>query len=158
MTCLECRQLLSPYQKGELPPAAAAAVAAHAGDCPACSAKLAALRDLDGLLRGLPDREPSPASLLAIRERVHTELAGGEIMDVDQVAAFLKLGREQVAHSLDELPCFEVAGEIRFRRSVLLEWIEAREKAWRQERMRASMAGDDVIDIVASPDAMILDT
>ena len=147
MTCLECQQLLSPYQKGELDADDANRVAGHVANCPACAKRIAALEHLDDMLRGLP-APPTPTSvLMSVRERVHEDVAGGEIMDAGQVAAFLKLTQEQVLDSLDELPCFEIAGQIRFRRAALMQWIEEREAARRREALRAELTEERTMDV-----------
>ena len=142
MTCLECQQLLSPYQKGELDADEAGAVGSHVSDCHTCADRVAALRQLDDLLRAIPTPAPPMSALMAVRERVHSGPEGGEIMDADQVAAFLKLTREQILDSLDELPCFEVAGQIRFRRTALMRWIEEREADRRREALRAELTDE----------------
>ena len=158
MTCLECHQMLSPYDKGELPHEDARRVADHLAQCRSCAQRLEGLRQLDDILRAMPMQEPSSAVLLAVRDRVHGELAGGEILDAGQVAAYLKLSRGQVLDHLDELPCFEVAGEIRFRRTALMEWIEERERARRREALRVRIAGESVIDVSGQPDPVTLET
>jgi len=147
VTCLECQQLLSPYQKGELGREDAEGVASHIANCPACASRVAALGQLDSLLRGLPSPPPPSAVLMSVRERVHQDIAGGEIMDAGQVAAFLRLTQEQVLDSLDELPCFEVAGQIRFRRAALMQWIEDREAARRRDALRSELTDEQVLDV-----------
>ena len=145
MTCLECQQLLSPYEKGELAPDEAGRVAEHLSGCRICEGRTAVLRELDDWLRAAATPEPSASLLVSVRRRVHRDLGGGEIMDVDQVAAFLRLSQAQVLDSLDELPCFEVAGQIRFRRAALLKWIEERESLHRREHLRVHLEwGQDI--------------
>ena len=140
MTCVECQQLLSQLQKGELGEPDAHEAASHVKVCPTCRERLDALRQLDDLLRAVPTPPPHLGTLLSVREQVHRAVLGDEILDADQVATYLKLSREEVMDNLDELPCFEVAGRVRFRRDALLQWIESRETEHRRDTMLRRMA------------------
>ena len=140
MTCVECQQLLSQLQKDELGEQDTQEAAAHVTACPICRERLDALQQLDALLRAVPTPPPHLATLLSVREQVHRAVLGDEILDADQVATYLKLSPEEVMNSLDELPCFEVAGRVRFRRDTLLRWIENRETEHRRDAMLRRMA------------------
>ena len=62
---------LSAFVDGELPPAEAAAVRAHASGCAACTAALADLRALVTNVRGLDVPEPPPTLWPAIEGALH---------------------------------------------------------------------------------------
>ena len=146
MKCPECQNMLSEYERRELGPSESARVAEHVRSCARCAKKLEALHCLDDLVRAVPTASPSAAALLEVRARVHGEAAGGEILDADQVAAYLGLSREDVLQSLDDLPCFEVAGQIRFRRSALSAWIEEQEQQHRHDVMLRRLVTRFTID------------
>jgi len=144
MTCGECQSVLSQYEKGELDPTEAAGVSQHVDSCLVCAKRLEALLNLDALLRGLPSPGPDASGLLSVTEHVHGNVTGGEILDVEQVASYLKLSPEEVLRFLDDLPCFVVAGQVRFRRSALMQWIHEREKEHRRDAMVERFVTDSV--------------
>jgi excisionase family DNA binding protein len=49
------------------------------------------------------------------------------LMTVDEVAAYLRMPREQIYSTLDELPYVEMSYELRFRKSSIDEWLERHE-------------------------------
>ncbi len=69
-----------------------------------------------------------------------------EIMTLEEAADFLRVPRRAIGEIVEDLPAFEVAGEIRVRRSKLLEWIERRERASARSR-----AESQVSSILAAP-------
>jgi hypothetical protein len=72
MSCERIEELLSSYLDGELSPTEKARVEAHLETCASCGALLAALREADKALAGIPELELSPAlmsSLYAIPEK-----------------------------------------------------------------------------------------
>lgn len=139
MTCVECQELLSQLQKRELGKQEAQEVATHVKVCQTCQERLDVLEQLDAFLRALPTPPPQLETLLSIRDEVHRAVLGDEILDADQVATYLKLSRDEVLSRLDELPCFEVAGRVRFRRDTLLRWIESREVEHRRSALLSRM-------------------
>ena len=50
-----------------------------------------------------------------------------EIMTPAQVCDFLQLTPDKFDEVVERLPGFEIAGELRFRRTRIVEWIERRE-------------------------------
>src|SRR5581483_2725166 len=62
MTCAACEPLLGPWVDGELEPTRKEAVSAHLKVCPACAARLAALRELGETVRKIIVPSP-PADL-----------------------------------------------------------------------------------------------
>ena len=90
-----------------------------------------AMRMLRETSRVSPSRETEEAV------RRGTAAGPAEVFDIEGLAAFLCVGVEDVRRCLDEIPCFEVAGKLRFRRSSVERWIEERERAFAATR-RAS--------------------
>jgi len=73
MRCEEARDLLSAYYDGELPPAKADAVAAHAAECLTCAQDLATFRKLSSLTEQL-EHPPAPSG---VWERLEEQLSAG---------------------------------------------------------------------------------
>ena len=74
MTCNRVRKNLSAHLDRELPPRAAARVAAHIETCAACRARLAELERQQAALSRFPAREPSPF----LWTRLEARLSAGE--------------------------------------------------------------------------------
>ena len=105
----------------------------HAAACGTCRQRLASLGRLDAALGQLGRIEPPSPTVLHVRRAILAELRGGqapELMTLDEVAGFLRISLDELEEIVLELPAFELAGQLRVRRSRLLEWTEAREHAW----------------------------
>jgi len=87
------------------------------------------------LLRETSLVSPSRETEEAIRRGAAATPA--EVFDVEGLAAFLGVEVDDVRRCLDEIPCFQVAGKLRFRRSSVERWIEQRERTYAAAR-RAS--------------------
>jgi hypothetical protein len=61
-------------------------------------------------------------------------------MTLDEVAEFLRISLDELEEVVTELPAFEVAGQLRVRRARLLEWVEARERAYRRSSAQSEVA------------------
>jgi hypothetical protein len=145
--CTLTYEELSRYAAGDLAAQRAREVKQHAASCDACRRRLGALSSLDAALSRAPRCEPPAQALLRVRRSLSRELRGSgapELMTLDEVAAFLRVGLDALEEIVLELPCFELAGQLRVRRSKLLEWIESRERAW-----AASSAQSEVARILA---------
>lgn len=102
----------------------------HVARCPSCQTRLTALQRMDQLLRQTIT-QPVPAALAErVRATLQRQWKSTEILTLEEVAAFLHLSIDQLDEITDELPAFELAGQIRVRKTKLLEWIEARERAY----------------------------
>lgn len=147
MDCNVTYEELSRYAAGELPAERARELEQHAASCDGCRRRLAALSSLDVALSRAPRHEPPARALLRARRALSQELRGSgapELMTLDEVAEFLRIGLDELEEIVLELPCFELAGQLRVRRRKLLEWIESRERAW-----SASSAQSEVARILA---------
>lgn len=133
MTCDVTYERLAAFTAGDLGAAAEAEIRGHAAACGRCRDRLEALRHTDASLAALPPVEPSPASVQAVRQLLSVatrEAAPRPIMTLDEVAEFVRLAPEQLGEIVEELPAFELAGQVRVRRERLIEWIEQRERAY----------------------------
>lgn len=70
-----------------------------------------------------------------------------DILTFDEVAAYLRVSADLLKDYLDELPCFELGGKLLFRKEVVVDWIDQREKRYRSELHRVSMKKDQVYTI-----------
>lgn len=130
-----------------LDPDDAAALSAHLQTCARCQQVQAEHAQLSRLLDAHAQRPPqlaAPAAASALRA-VHAALArerspdpAPEIMTLDEVAALLRVSRDDLDLELHSLPVFEFAGQLRVRRARLMAWIEAREQ---QARHRLALVG-----------------
>jgi hypothetical protein len=134
---------LAALAAGDLDPARADEVIAHAAACERCSRRLAALRRADGVLASLPRLAPPAPAVLAAGRALAEATCGGpqpEIMTLDETAAFLRISADELGEIIEELPAFELAGRIRVRRSRLIEWIARREAAYARDAAASRVA------------------
>jgi len=137
MTCEECDDLLWPLAAGELEDGQMREVTVHVEQCTSCQDRLDEVRRLAAAAKALPHATPSRSLCLQTKEAVRLELerlgrvrhAFGPVMNADDVAKYLKVTVETVYRHLDEIPHFELEGQMRFRRESLDRWIESSERA-----------------------------
>lgn len=135
MTCDP--ELLLAFLDGELSAEAAAELACHLAACAACRQTLVSLHQSESGLNALAAATPASDSLAQIQRRVRQELGmvrEREILTIEEAAGFLRLQPDELATVLDDLPWFELAGQIRFRREALVDWARERERECRRER------------------------
>lgn len=94
-------------------------------------------------LMGEPVPEPLAQRVLArVREAARSPgpvpAHVPEVLTLRDAAAFLRISEEELAQILDELPLFELAGQLRIRTERLREWIEQRERTYQRNAFRTS--------------------
>ena len=126
---------LAALADGDLPDDRRRQVLQHVRECSRCRALLDAIGRLDGMLFSAASASPPPAIVLAARRRIEPVLRPQppEIMTLEQAADFLQIEPQQLGTMVDELPAFELAGQIRVRRASLLEWIRRREEDYSRD-------------------------
>jgi hypothetical protein len=115
----------------------------HVQRCPACQERLAAMERVDRDLRLLPRAGPSAGAVLAARRLIARQtrgVVGPEVMTLAEVAAFLRVPPDALAEVAGELPAFEIGGQVRVRRTRLIEWIAERERAYARGRAESEAA------------------
>lgn len=133
MTCEIYAEWLSAQLDGELDPARTAELESHVAGCEVCRETRQILFGLSDEIRDLPHPAPTDRATMAVNGAVH-QIAPkprrtdfGPILDIEDLAEFLRVPVETVGHYLDELPSFELGGKLLFRRSSVERWIEKRE-------------------------------
>lgn len=133
MPCEVTYDELAAFSTGDLSQARADDIRRHVEQCPACMRRLDALRKTDRALGALPPMEPSATAILrarrALSETQHPQ-SEPEVMTLEDVARFLRLSLDELSDLVEELPAFELGGQIRVRRARLVEWIEQRERRY----------------------------
>ena len=135
---------LSALALGELTGERQTVAEDHVVDCAECRERFGALRALEAALGALPGFEPPAAAVLETRRAVNAAVRGAaepEVLTLPEVAGILRVDMAQLRYVMDDLPVFELAGQIRVRRSKLIEWIEEREGAYERRRIESQVAG-----------------
>ena len=135
---------LSALTLGDLDDARSAAVKEHVSTCDYCRRRLRALEALDATLGRLRAVEPPPSAVLHARRSIAQLVRGPgarEIMTLPEVADFLRVSTEELEGVASELPAFELGGQVRVRRSKLIEWIEQRERVYARSAIQSEVAG-----------------
>lgn len=136
MRCDEIRARFDAELDGSLAGAGRRDLQRHLRGCGACREELRRLRAALDLLRTTSRVAPAPALAQWVAEAVRREAheappAAHEVFDIEELAAYLRVEVGDIHRSLDELPYFEVAGKLRFRRASIDRWIEAKERMHR---------------------------
>ena len=104
---------------------------AHLEQCETCRTRLNQLTALRASIRHQGEVSLSHDADLRLRRRIHREIRPDnrlpEILDIESVAQLMQLSVSEVAEILDEIPHFEIAGRIRFRRNRVLDWLREKE-------------------------------
>jgi hypothetical protein len=127
---------LSAFAAGELEGERENEIHRHLGECERCRTRLAALKKTDEALRRVGVYRPPAGVLLGVRRALAQEVRGPEareIMTLDEVGEFLRLSPGQLGEIAEELPAFELAGQVRIRRTRLVEWLQQREQAYARQ-------------------------
>ena len=143
MDCHVTYEELAALAAGDLDAARAAEIERHRATCEACRRRLAALRSADAALGALSRYDPPAGAVLRARRALSRELRGArepEILTLDEVAELLRISLDELEEVVLELPAFELAGQLRVRRSRLLEWVEAREHAYARSSAQTEVA------------------
>lgn len=149
MSCEVTYEDLAALAAGDLDEPRRAEVEAHLGECPRCRRRVAALNRADAALAGLRPAAPAPAAIVAARRAVAELTRGGrdpEIMTLEEVAEFLRIAPADLGEIVEELPAFELAGQVRVRRARLIEWIAARERAYTRQTAESWAARMTFVD------------
>ena len=136
MPCDVTYEELAALAVGELPDDREGQVLEHLSVCDRCRRRLEAVRRADATLETLSPCPPPGEALLAARKalsRVVREPAAADVMTLDEVAAFLRVGLDELEDIIEALPAFEFAGRIRVRRDRLIEWIRQRERDYTRQ-------------------------
>ena len=140
MNCEQCQELLSEFEAGELTEEQAANVHKHVEQCNECSELLKAIEVSTELVCELADEEPSRAMSLRVLGKVDEMLApdltdAPDILTPELLAKFLGISLEQLEDDIHLIPGFEIAGNLRFRKERVIEWIEERERDRERQRL-----------------------
>jgi hypothetical protein len=128
-------ELLPEFLEGALDAEAASDVATHLAECPECRGELRFVRDLTAAARSLPQLRPDDTVALRMLEGIRrTELparrqAFGPVLDLEDLAAYLRLDVEDLDPYLADIPSFELGGKLLFRRQTVEEWVRNREQS-----------------------------
>lgn len=133
MNCESCSEQLSEYLDDELSAELRKEVAGHLEQCGQCRAELRQYEKMNSLVAALPQCNPGTESLLRIKAAfqkprpVEKRTEFGPVLDMDELASFLRVSNEVVGQYLDEIPSFELGGKLLFRRKSVEDWIAGKE-------------------------------
>jgi anti-sigma factor RsiW len=138
-TCSLADEELAAFAAGDLPEDRQRTLAAHAATCARCRRRLHALSRVDSELTELLHRPVPEVVLQRALARVRPSASAPavpEILTLREAAAFLRVSDDELQDLLDELPVFELAGQLRIRTEKLRQWIEQRELAYQRTAFR----------------------
>ena len=140
MPCTVDPLRLVAWLDGDLRRDAARRMAAHVAACPACRDRVAALTLQTETLRAEIGSDV-PAAVLArlghVLPAADTGAAWPEVLTLAEVARYLRVALDDLDQVATDIPAFEVAGQIRVRRTELVKWIARREQDHAAQCLRA---------------------
>lgn len=131
MNCDVTYEALAALAAGDVDATREAELREHVSQCSRCRQRLASVNRADAALTALPPVQPPRRAILAARQALSEVTRGPrapEIMTLREVAEFLRITPDQLGEIVEELPAFELAGQIRVRRERLIEWVQQRER------------------------------
>ena len=137
MNCDVLYEDLAALAAGELEGVRAERTRRHLAECGECRRRQDALKRVDLSLKHLRPVRPSAAAVLAARRALNETIRGKappEIQTLAEAAEFLRISPEQLGEIVEELPAFELAGQIRIRRQRLVEWVRLREHEYTRQQ------------------------
>ena len=135
MNCETYAEWISAQLDGELEAAHGPELDRHLAGCATCRQTRQTLERLAAATRALPRRQPADRAMIAVNEAVHRLAPAprrsdfGPVMDIEELAEFLRVTTDTIGIYLDELPSFELGGKLLFRRASVENWIEQREQS-----------------------------
>lgn len=146
MDCESCRLTLSEFQAGELDETKSAQVEEHLEGCAECRDELASYDRLDDLVKGMKQYEPSDDAVMAVKSFAadsalvtQQRVEFGPVLDIEDLAEYLRVTPEAIDEYLDEIPCFEFGGKVLFRKLSIEQWVERRENEYSFQRLDAEV-------------------
>ena len=133
MKCEQYREQLSEYLDGDLPVEQRKEIGRHLKECVGCRTELRQYEKLNALIGELPVLCPQTSVTLRIKAGLQAARPAerrtvfGPVMDMEELADFLRVSTEVVGRYLDEIPSFELGGKLLFRRKRVEEWIDRKE-------------------------------
>lgn len=133
MDCVKCQDLMPDYQEGQLAKEIRLDIDRHLESCRECREQNKLLGNIENLAKQLPRHVPGADVTLKIKTAIYKQLPAqrktefGPVLDIDELAEFLRVSKETIAEYFDEIPSFELGGRILFLRKSIEKWIEAKE-------------------------------
>jgi excisionase family DNA binding protein len=157
MKCKDVRMELVAYIDGELSTMGQRAIEAHLAECADCAQETEKLRGVTELTQNWQGITPTENWWPNLKAKLEAEKAKDiateirhlcntlhdlsecferqnmtsanlhEIMTLDEVASYLRVDADTIWNMLDELPHFQIGYDLRFKKSSIDEWINAKE-------------------------------
>jgi len=131
MDCEEYRAKMSEILEGDLEAAETESARNHEAGCPGCAAEMRRFRAMVDAVEDLPDPVPEDPVRFEILDGLTPRpevQAIPEIMDVDELRKYLGVTEKELAEEIGNLPAFEFAGRLKFKKEHIDRWIEERER------------------------------
>lgn len=134
MDCEKYGQMIPEHEEGGLDPQAAAELETHLKDCAACRQELNMLKKISSAAKELDVHQPGAETVLKIKSFIYgaarpvRQTQFGPVMDVDELAEFLRIPKQSLEEYLEEIPFFELGGKLLFNRNSIEKWIKSKER------------------------------
>ncbi len=145
MDCKGFLKIISEFENGELPDELRKEAGKHMDNCPECKDELKKFRQTISLYKDCMDAKLPSGTTLKIRSSIakllneEKEPVFGPILNINDLSNYLRVEENVVETYHNEIPCFELGGQILFRKEKVDEWIRKREEKFAFELLSSQI-------------------
>lgn len=148
MNCNDFLKIISEFERGELTDELYEEATKHMDCCQKCKNELKKFRETMSLCKDSMDAKLSLSATLKMNSYISKllnegkELVFGPILNINDLSNYLRVGENIIETYLNEIPCFELGGQILFRKEKVDEWIGKREEKFAFELLGSEIERD----------------
>ncbi len=145
MDCKDFIAMISEYETGELSADLRREAQQHLAQCPGCGTELRRFWETMALCRDSMDASLSAKEALSMVSSVSRVLLEshepvfGPILTISDLSRYLRTSVDVIEDYLHEIPCFELGGQLLFRKEKVDEWIAKREDSFAFHLLRSQV-------------------
>ncbi len=155
MNCNDFLKIISEFEKDELPDELHKEAMKHTDGCQKCKNELKKFKKIMSLSKDFMDAKLSLSAALKMSSFISKLLDEGKqtvfgpILNINDLSNYLRVRGDVIETYLNEIPCFELGGQILFRKEKVDEWIEKREQKFAFELLGSEIEKDFREDVFA---------
>ncbi len=148
MDCKNFLEIVSEFENGELPEKLHEEAEKHMSGCPKCKDELKNFKKVISLCRDSMDAKLSLSRTLKMSSSISRLLSEGRepafspVLTMHDLSNYLRVSGDVIETYLNEIPCFELGGQILFRKEKVDEWIREREQKFGFELLNSQIRAE----------------
>lgn len=148
MDCNDFLKIISEFEKSELSGELREEAIKHTDGCPNCKNELRKFKKIMSLTKDSMDAKLSLSATLKMSSSISKlidegkEPVFGPILNINDLSNYLRVREDIIETYLNEIPCFELGGQILFRKEKVDEWVGKREQKFAFELLGSEIERD----------------